>query len=104
VAAIATRTAKPSYTDPCAHVPAVHVRTERIDHADDFMAGNARKGDTRHKTFDGDGVAVADAAGMYADADFVTARLGKVTLHHAKAAANLRNDHCAHLGHRGLCF
>ena len=27
---------------------------------------------------------------MYADADFVSARLGKVTLHHAKAAAEFR--------------
>ena len=38
--------------------------------------------------------------GLYADADFVTAGLGEVTLHHAKASANFRNDHRAHLGHR----
>jgi hypothetical protein len=34
----------------------------------------------------------------------VTAGLGELALLHAKAAAKFRNDHGAHLGHRGLRF
>jgi hypothetical protein len=41
-------------------------------------------------------------AGLYADADLVTAGLGQVTLLHAEAPARFRNDHCVHLQHGGL--
>jgi hypothetical protein len=47
---------------------------------------------------------VADAAGAYADTNLVTCGLGQIALVHAKTAANFRNDHGAHLGHRGLHF
>jgi hypothetical protein len=38
-------------------------------------------------TFDGQGVTVADATGVYANADFVTGRLGQVALLQAKTSA-----------------
>ena len=45
---------------------------------------------------------MADPAGVYADADLVTAGLRQVALLHAEAAARFRNDHRAHLQHGGL--
>ena len=51
---VATRTTKPPYSNPCAHVPTVYVGAQGIDHADHFMAGNAWVAESRHQTFDGD--------------------------------------------------
>jgi hypothetical protein len=45
---------------------------------------------------------MADPAGVYADADLVTAGLGQVALLHAEAPARFWNDHRAHLQHGGL--
>ena len=90
---VAARTAEPTHSGPRAHVPTFHVRTQGVDHADHFMPGNARIAEPRHATFDGDGITVADPAGVYADADLVTAGLGQVALLHAEASARFRNDH-----------
>jgi len=58
--------------------------------------------DSRHVSFDGDRVPVADPPGVYTDADLVTAGFGKVAFLHADAGSRLRNDHCAHFRHGGL--
>src|ERR1700730_12151974 len=104
MATVAARTAEPAHPDPRAHVPTFHVRTQGVDHADYFMAGNAWIAEPRHVTFDGDGVTMADPAGVYADADLVTAALGQLAHLHAEAPARFRNNHCAHLQHGGLRF
>jgi hypothetical protein len=102
MAAVATRTAEPAHPGPRAHVPTFDVRAQGVDHADHFMAGNAWIAEPRHVTFDDDGVTMADPAGVYADADLVTAGLGQVALLHAEAPARFWNDHRAHLQHGGL--
>jgi len=69
--------------------PAFYVRTQGVDGADHFMAGNARIAQPRHEAFDEHGVAMANSAGVYAEADLMTARLRQVALLHAEAPAGL---------------
>src|SRR5580704_6593416 len=102
MATVAARTAEPAHPDPHAHVPTFHVRTQGVDHADHFMAGNAWIAEPRHVTFDDEGVTMADPAGVYADADLVTAGVGQVALLQAERRARFRNEHCAHLQPGGL--
>ena len=47
---------------------------------------------------------MANSAGVYANADLVTAGLGQVALLHAEAPAGFWNDHCTHFRHGGLRY
>src|SRR6202035_4298138 len=102
MATVAARTAEPAHPNPRAHDPSFDIRAQGVDHADHFMAGNAWIAEPRHVTFDDEGVTMADSAGVYADADLVTAGLGQVALLQAEGPARCRNEHCAHLRHGGL--
>src|SRR5581483_5446434 len=67
VVAIAAVAGVPADTDTVADIPALHARTDFIDNADDLVAGDARVLDAGVETVLGNGVAVADAAGLNFD-------------------------------------
>ena len=47
---------------------------------------------------------MANPAGVYADADLMTAWLRQVALLHAEAPAGFWNDHCTHFRHGGFRY
>ena len=102
VPASAAGAAEPADADPRADAPAGDVGADRLDHADDFVTGNAGIGDPRHEALDGDRIAVADAAGQHPQAHLVRTGLGRIALHHLKRPAWFGNDHRAHFRHGGL--
>src|SRR5579862_6210830 len=71
MAAIAACATEPADADPLARFPSVDLGAERFDDADHFMAGNPRICQAGHTALDDDGVAVADAAGLHANAHFL---------------------------------
>ena len=98
-AAVAARAAEPADAGALPDCPAMNLRSNRVDDADHLMAGNARILDAGKKALDGDGIAVADAAGLHADAHLAGARLGHLALHRLELPPDLRDDHRAHLRH-----
>ena len=66
-AAIAAGSAEPAHSGPLADPPARHAGPQGVDDADHFMPGNAGIANVGKQAFDGDGVAVADAARLHAD-------------------------------------
>ncbi len=58
------------------------------------MARHARIGNAGKGAELGDGIAMANAAGLYADAHLTGPRLGKLLLHHFKGSAGGGNLHC----------
>ena len=79
-AAIPAASAEPANAHACAVLPALDVRSDGVDDADDLVAGDSGIGDPRHGALNGEGVAVADAAGVDADSYLVGAGFGHVTL------------------------
>ena len=98
-AAVAATAAEPADADALPDCPAMNLRSNRVDDADHLMAGNARILDAGKKALDGDEIAVADAAGLHADAHLAGARLGHLALHRLELPPDLRDDHRAHLRH-----
>jgi hypothetical protein len=98
-AAITTGARKPANSDPRTHSPPVDIRTNSVDHADDFMTRNARVGEPRHPALDRESIAVANAAGVHLDSHLMPARLRQFTFLHVQLAARFRNDHRVHFSH-----
>ena len=100
-AAVAARAAEPADAGAGADAPAVDAFADRVDDADDLVAGNAWIADPRDQALNGQRVAAADAAGLDADAHFLGPGNGNLALLRLERSAGLRNDHRPHLGH--LC-
>ena len=78
--AVAAVAAEPADPDPLAHLPRERVLADGLDPAGDLVAGDARVLDTRHVALDGEGVGVADPAGLHADQDLAAAGGGDLAL------------------------
>jgi hypothetical protein len=61
--------AVPAYADALAFLPGGDAGADFVDDAGNFVTGNAGILDSGPETFDGEGVAVTDAAGLDFDAD-----------------------------------
>jgi len=77
----------PAKADALAWLEERNVRTDGVDDAGDFVAGGAGKLDSGPLAFLGKRVAVADAAGMDADADVSRAGLGEFFFDELKRTA-----------------
>ena len=94
--------AEPADADALPDAPAGHAGAERVDHAGDLVARDAREGKAGPLPFDGEAVAVAHAAGLDADADLAPRRLGNVALDAFELTSGPRHLHRLHLRHRRL--
>jgi hypothetical protein len=101
-AAISARTAEPTDACPRADGPAVHALPDRVDEAYNFVARNTRILDDRKQALNRHNVAVADAAGLDANAYFLRTRGGNVPFFRYEWPATLPNDHRPHLRHFGF--
>src|SRR5262249_15975804 len=73
--------AVPANADTVAGLPADHAAADGVDHADDFMARNARKAHARKLPFHGHRVRVANAAGLDANSDSARRRGNQLSFH-----------------------
>jgi hypothetical protein len=64
-------------SDTLSDFPTRDACAERVDSANDFMTGHARKGHAGHQAVNGVRVGVADAAGFDAKANPARARVGE---------------------------
>jgi hypothetical protein len=103
-AAIAARAAKPADAGSVADLPGLDARADRVDDADHLMPGDTRILDDWVETLDRYHIAVADAAGLDANAHFLRARDRDVPLFGYERPATLANDYRAHLRHRRIPF
>ncbi len=95
----------PTDTDALAGGPTRgDVIADGVDHADDFMARHARVLDAGHVAFLGEGVAVADAAGLDLDPYGTRTGLGDGAFDELEWAARFGNLYGAHAchGHSGV--
>src|SRR5208337_2837510 len=99
IAAIAARAAEPADAGARPDAPALDALAERVDHADHLVAGNARVRDARRQALNRQYVAVADAAGLHANAYPLGARDRKIPLLRHERPAGHADDHRAHLRH-----
>lgn len=76
----AAMTAMPADADSLTDLPRRHVRAERIDDSRDLVARHDRVADAGEGPFLGEGIAVADSAGLDPDAHLAPARLWNVAL------------------------
>jgi hypothetical protein len=97
--AITAVAAVPADADALPHLPAFYTRAGRIDHAGDFVSGNARVGDARPRAFLGVNVAVTDAAGLHLDAYVARTRLWHFAFDELKFAMGVGDLNGAHFGH-----
>ena len=93
---------RPAHADAGTGVPTFHIRPDGLDDAYDFVARYQGIGEPREKTFDADGVAVANAAGLHADENLMPAGLRHVTLFRVQPLPRLPHDHRSHFGHYDL--
>ncbi len=98
--AVVAGAGRPADADPLADAPAMNLRTQGIDGADDFVAGHAGIHQSRHVTLDGQGVAMAHAAGMHAQSYLLAGRLWQWSLLQLQPASRLCHDHGTHIDHR----
>ena len=102
--AVAAGAAEPPDAGARAHAPALDALADRVDCADHLVTGNARVSDARHEAFDGQRIAVADAAGLDANAHFLGAGDRDIPLLSLQRSARLADDHRAHLRHCRIPF
>src|SRR5215469_14588685 len=69
-------TAMPTHADAIPDVPLLDTRTDGVDDSGNFVSRRTRKRHTGPSAVDGHDVAVADAAGLNADADRSGTRFG----------------------------
>jgi hypothetical protein len=82
----------PAEADALAGLEKRNVGGYRIQDAGDFVAGDTGVDDAGKEAEFRDGVAMADATGLHADAHLAGARIGKLLLNQLKGAAS-----CCHL-------
>jgi hypothetical protein len=75
------------------------VRADRLDPSDDFMTRHTGKDDAGELSLDGERVAMADAAGMDADQQFLRTGCRHIPLDALQFRPTLRHGHRNHLGH-----
>src|SRR5438309_52971 len=92
----------PSDADPLPRCPSEHARSDRIDHAGDFVPRNSRVLNAGECAFLRIRVAVADATGLNFDSDRTSSRLRNVALDELKGSLRARDLHAPHLRHRSL--
>lgn len=96
--AMAAIAAEPADANTIAHLPFGRGGiSESVNDARDFVAGNSGKLDTRPDAFDGDDIAVTDAAGIDPDADLAAARIGDRAFDEFERTMGFRDLHNAHL-------
>jgi hypothetical protein len=74
----------PAHADALSNLPRDDVGAELVDDADEFMAGNTRIGEAGPLTVNHHGVTVANAAGLYANANLALLGLWDRALHDCK--------------------
>jgi len=84
----------PTEADTLAGREERHIGGDGVDDSGNFMAGNAGVGDSGKDVVFGDCIAVADAAGLDANAHMARAGLGELFLHQFKGSAGGGNLHC----------
>jgi hypothetical protein len=94
---LAAVTAMPSHPDPLAFPPNRDTGTNSIDHACDLMARHARVIEAGPMAFLCKGVAMADSAGLYFDANRIRTRFGHRPFHDLKWTAWTTDLHGHHL-------
>ena len=87
--------AMPAQAHPLSCLEEWNVSPHSIHHASNLMPRYAGIGDAGKEAELGNRIAVANAAGLHADAHMARPRLGKLPLHHFKGAARCGNLHCA---------
>ena len=85
--AVVAVAAVPAEADALAGLEERHVGADGVDDAGDFVAGDARVCDAGQEADLGERVAVADAAGLHADADVAGAGIGEFALNQFKGSA-----------------
>src|ERR1700687_1817931 len=96
VAADAAGISKPGYADAVADPVGCDVRPEKVDAADDFVAGNYRIFDAGQFGIDDVKFGPAHAACAYFDANLSFAGKGGGALLHAQRRARCRQNHRMH--------
>lgn len=81
----------PADADTLAQGPAFHLRAKQIDYAGNLMAGNFGVNDAGPLAFHAEGIAMANAAGLHADANMARTGFGDGALHQFQGTAGLRN-------------
>ena len=71
----------PTHTNTLAYEPFHDPASNSINNAGDFVAWDARIGDSRPRAFDDERIAVTYAACLHFDANLCCTRLGDFTLH-----------------------
>ena len=100
--AIAAITTVPADSDPLADRPTAHLRSERVDRADNLVSRHAGVGDPGEQPFLGDAVAVTDTAGRDLDPHLSGPGIGDIALDELERAFGVGDLGDAHLGHGGL--
>ena len=91
--------AMPAHTRALPFFPAGNARSERVDHAGDFVARNARVRNSWSRTFLRVFIAMADAAGVHLETHRSSRRFGNFAIDKLKRFVRLGNLDCAHFGH-----
>src|SRR3984885_12016745 len=92
-AANTARAAKPAHARSRPRLPAVDALAQRVDDADHLMPRHARILDDRKEALHRPHIAVADAAGLDANADLLRTRDWNVPLFGPEPSATLPDDH-----------
>ena len=92
--AVVAVAAMPAQAHALAGLEERHIWRHRIHNAGHLVARYARIGNARKNAELGDGIAMANAAGLYADAHMSGPRFGKFLLHHFKGSAGGGDLHC----------
>jgi hypothetical protein len=73
--------AEETYADPVADLPRGHGVTDGVDRSDDLVAGNDGLAGIGAQALGAQHVAMADAAGLYPDANVIGIRRNHLTVH-----------------------
>jgi len=85
-----------------ARLPVRHIRADGIDQPDDFMPRNSWELEARICSLLGERIAVADTAGLHAEADLTATWLRDCALNHLKRRIGPRNLNDSHPWHDRL--
>ena len=96
--AVAAVAAEPADPDALAHLPGDHGLADGLDPPGDLVPGDPRVLDPRHPALDGEGVGVADPAGLHPDQHLARAGLAELPLGLLELRAGAGNLHHARGG------